>query len=293
MIEPLWVTTPKRSPSPSKASPQSASVARTPFDEVDEVARLHRVGMMVGEVAIDSAVEFIHQAAEATQQSWRCHARHAIAAIDHDLGAVLHLDIGENRLLVGFNEALRFDAACTLAQIIRLDARAQALDGVLGQWLAAQHHLQAVVVGRIVAAGDHDAGAGFSRLGRKVQHRRWHHADVDDFHAALGQALVQRLMQGRPRMTSIPARHRPIVACGQCFGAERASNLAHHRGIEVFIDDAANVVGGGKCRDQAIWLFLVFLIGGVRLCHESTVAPGDRPTVGLRPSLVCVLAASA
>src|SRR5690606_15217997 len=71
------------------------------------------------------------------------------------------------------------------------DAVVQVGDGIARQRLAADHDLEAVVVRRVVAAGDGDAAAGVQVVGSEVHHRRRHHADVDDVAARLAQAFDQ------------------------------------------------------------------------------------------------------
>src|SRR3546814_3803036 len=61
-------------------------------------------------------------------------------------------------------------------------------DRVAVQGLAADHDLEAVVVGRVVAASDRDAAAGVEVEGAEVHHRRGRQADVDDVAPGLAQA---------------------------------------------------------------------------------------------------------
>ena len=49
--------------------------------------------------------------------------------------------------------------------------------------LGAERELEAVVLGRIVRAGDLDAADDVEMVERPVQQRRRHHADVDDVDA--------------------------------------------------------------------------------------------------------------
>ena len=57
---------------------------------------------------------------------------------------------------------------------------------------ALQQQLEAVVVGRVVAAGDLDAAVDVEIVGREIEHRRGAHADLHDVDAALGEAADQR-----------------------------------------------------------------------------------------------------
>ena len=71
------------------------------------------------------------------------------------------------------------DAKLSLA---RLYEAQQVGDLVGGEGIAADHHLQTVVIRRVVAAGDHHAAAGIEVVGREIHHRRGHDPDVDHVH---------------------------------------------------------------------------------------------------------------
>ena len=61
----------------------------------------------------------------------------------------------------------------------------------------AAHGLESVVLGRIVAAGDHDRAVGLQVLRRIIQHRSGNHADVGDIAAGGQEAFDQRVAQAR------------------------------------------------------------------------------------------------
>src|ERR1700738_3319664 len=52
------------------------------------------------------------------------------------------------------------------------------------------HELHAVVVGRVMARGDHDAAVVAAVEGREIHPFRAAHPDVDDIHAAVVQAAA-------------------------------------------------------------------------------------------------------
>jgi hypothetical protein len=60
---------------------------------------------------------------------------------------------------------------------------AQRLDLLAKNSAAGQHHLEAVVITRVVAAGELNAAAA-QGAGGKVQHGRGRHANVDHLNAA-------------------------------------------------------------------------------------------------------------
>jgi hypothetical protein len=71
--------------------------------------------------------------------------------------------------------------------------------------LAAQHHLEPVVLGRIVAAGDGNATVGAQFMGGEVGHRGRHPADVDDVDTRLRDAFRQGPCQLRAGEAAVAA----------------------------------------------------------------------------------------
>ena len=100
-------------------------------EQVDQVGRVGRVGVVIGEVSVDVAVELDHLAAQFAQKL-RCNAAgHAVAAVDHHLQGVDHLDIAKYAVDVAAgNVRLAAEAAFALAQGALVDARLQLGDGV-------------------------------------------------------------------------------------------------------------------------------------------------------------------
>ncbi len=82
-------------------------------------------------------------------------------------------------------------------EIERLDASSQTLDRLARERFAGQHHLQAVVLRRVVTAGHHHAAALMQLVHREVQHRCRTDADVGDVYTGGLQALGQRVAEVR------------------------------------------------------------------------------------------------
>jgi hypothetical protein len=179
------VTTPRRSPSPSKARPSSASVACTTLIRSARFSGLLGSGWWFGKSPSTSAVEVDHLAAERAQDGRRAGAGDAVAGVDDDLHRPRQPAVAGDAVAVlghDVHRALRPGRGVVLG----LDAPAQALDVLAVDGAAGQHHLEAVVVLRVVAAGDLDAAAAAvpgARGGHVVQHRRRHGAEVDDVQA--------------------------------------------------------------------------------------------------------------
>ena len=63
-------------------------------------------------------------------------------------------------------------------------ALAELLDVLAEEGAVLQHHLEAVVIGRVVAAGDHDAAVDVEHGLGIIKHRRRPEADADHVDAA-------------------------------------------------------------------------------------------------------------
>src|SRR5690606_31228718 len=101
----------------------------------------------------------------------------------------------------------------------------------------------AVVVGRVVAAGDRDAGAGLEVEGAEVHHRRRRHADVDDVAAGLAQATRKTFDQVRPGQSAVAADDDVFQALFLHQRTDRLADQLGHAGVERLPDHAADVVG--------------------------------------------------
>ncbi|MNE57183.1 hypothetical protein D3C80_1521330 [compost metagenome] len=140
-----------------------------------------------------------------------------------------HLDLGQ--------------AAVAAGQIVVLQALVEGLDALVGQGVAGDDDLEAVVVRRIVAAGDHHPAACAEHVGGEVQHRGRHHADVGDVAAAVLQAADQRAGQFRAGQAAVAADHHPGLAAGEAFRADGAADPVGGVGGQAVADHTADVVG--------------------------------------------------
>ena len=161
-------------------------------DQILQVVRIRWIGVMVREFAIHLAIQFLHVATDAGQHRRRNRACHAIATVHHHLEPVLDLDVIGDAGDVVIVDADDLQAARAFAQAVFGNARVEILDGAFGQGFATQHDLEAVVVGRVVASGDRNAGAGLQVIGGKVGQRCWCEANVDDIATGGAQAFDQR-----------------------------------------------------------------------------------------------------
>jgi hypothetical protein len=222
-------------------------------DQVGQVLRLGRIRMMVREVAVDTAVQLDHLAAEGPQDARGGGAGDAVARVDHDLHRTRELAVARDAVRV-FGEDVHLRGAPRAGHVgLGFHQPAQLLDVLAVDRAAGQHHLEAVVVLRVVAAGDLDArGAAVpgARRGHVIEHRRGDGADVDHVQPGRCQALDQGRHQRRPGDPSVtPHRHR-LLAQPHGFGAEGSAQMFRERFVERLVDDAADVVGlEGRCFD--------------------------------------------
>ena len=211
--------------------------------DIFEVFQFARVGMVVGKVAIDGAEQFDDFAAGGAEDGGGRSACHAVAAIDHDFQGTREPDVAHDVLPIGGQYIGCLHAAAGLwLPAFAFDSLAQRLDVVAVDGSALQHHLEAVVVLGIVAAGNLDTAVA-QRVRGKVKHGRGRQADVDHLRAGVHQTGNQRGGQFRPAQTSVTPHGYGAAAQLQGAGAKGAANRACHFRRECGRNHAADVVG--------------------------------------------------
>ena len=93
-----------------------------------------------------------------------------------------------------------------------------------GYGLLVQHYLQAVVLGRVVAAGNHDAGPAVQVPGGKVHQRSGHLADVDNIAAAFHQCLDQAALIRGTGLPAVAADDQGLLIHFAGYGANGLAN---------------------------------------------------------------------
>ena len=143
--------------------------------------------------------------------------------------------------------SLQSPAAARCAELLDLRAEHRA---------ALQQQLEAVVVGRVVAAGDLDAAVDVEIVGREIEHRRGAHADLHDVDPAFGQAADQRGFEHPANGCGRRGRRRSRRAPSSC--AKRGEGAAERISVgfgQRVADDPADVIFAQD--------------GGVELCGSS------------------------
>ena len=118
-----------------------------------------------------------------------------VASVGDHLHASHELESGDDVIHI---RSYRVDGALRAVaafEIARLDGPTHTLNRLAMNGALAAHGFETVVVGRIVAAGDHHGAVGLQVPGRMIQHRRWDHANVRDIASGCPEALHQRVAQ--------------------------------------------------------------------------------------------------
>ncbi|MNN25510.1 hypothetical protein D3C81_1389860 [compost metagenome] len=210
--------------------------------------------MVVGEVAIHLAEQRDHLAAQGFDELGSDHAGRTVAAVDDHLELFPQLDITGDLLEVAIEDFDFLDAAFATAQVVALQAGQQRLDLFVGQGVAGDDDLEAVVVRRVVAAGEHHPGLAGQHVGGVVQGRGRYQADIADLAAGFDQALDQLLDQHRPGQAAVTADRDVRFTLGEGLCADGATDPVGGFGGEGVTDHATDVISaedaGGKYRYQ-------------------------------------------
>ena len=222
-------------------------------DQVLQVGRVARIGMVVREGAVHFAVKRLDVGADGGKQVGRDAAGHAAAAVDDDLELAFDLDVAGDAVDVVALEVANAQQAQRIGaeQAVFGNADVDVLDRIAGQGLAVDDDLEAVVVGRIVAARHRHAATGAQMEAAEVSHRRRNFANVDDLAAGLAQAFDQGAGHGGRRQPAVATDHDAALVA---LVHHRADGLADQPGdilVECLPDHAADVVGAEHASIQS------------------------------------------
>ena len=216
--------------------------------QVDEVRRVQRIGLMVGE----RAVEFEEQRSERDRRNRSQHsgsgvAGHAVARIDGDLQRP-QLGQADQRsqelAVVGQNIAFGHRAARPVVarhpgdDFLADRGEARVLADGLG---AGPTQLDAVVGGRVVAGGEHRAGT-VQQTRREIQLIGGGKADANHVEALRDHALGEGVRQRRRAVAHVVADHDPRRVLITHEAGECAADLGDELFVEFLADQAAHVI---------------------------------------------------
>ena len=219
------------------------------LDECSEVLRLRRVGMVIRKAPVHLAEKLGHRAAQAPVQPRRHSPGDAVAAVHRDVESAREPYVARDALHVGVEHVGLRTLPGAARQFIALDAAAEFLDVVARERRAGDHHLDAVVLGRVVAPRDHGGAAAAEMMRGEIGYGRRRHSQVDHVGARAGDSICQCARQFLARKASVPrhGKRGPVAGGGRSAldteRSQRAPDPVHCRGRERLADDAANVVG--------------------------------------------------
>src|SRR6185437_306735 len=163
--------------------------------ELHEVLRLGRIRMMSREIAVDRLVEQHMLAGQVGGQADDGIAGGAVAGVPGYLERTLAVVVAHQTRDIGVEDAVLGDGSGTGGKIARRRDPTETLDVGPEERLLLDHHLEAVVVRRVVRAGDHDPGIDLQREGGEIEHRRRPQPDAHDIAAAFRQTANERRFQ--------------------------------------------------------------------------------------------------
>ncbi|PAV93323.1 hypothetical protein WR25_26851 [Diploscapter pachys] len=196
---------------------------------------------MVGEAAVDEGVEQMMLAGQLRDEPLHRGAGGAVAAIPADAERAAGIAREQARDISG-KDVVVGDAAGALAPRAG-GGEAGEIDHIRAvEGAVAQHHLEAIVVARIVAARHMDAGVDAQRRFGEIQHRRGAEADAHDVDAACHEAGDQRGFEVGRGQAPVAPYGNTRAARGADAGGEAAADRGRVGGGEVAPHGAANVI---------------------------------------------------
>ncbi len=199
--------------------------------------------MVVREPPVHVGEELRHLRPEAAIDRGRDRTGRAVARVDDDADRPRELaHVLDDEVLVLAQDRPLLVRALGVAERARLETATQILDLVAVHRLAAQAELEAVVVGRVVAAGDLDAAVEVPVEDREVDERRRHHAELDDAEPGRAKAVDQGGgvgVRGEPAVAPDAHAGRAVLERERPIGAPE---LPRELGVEIPLGDTADVV---------------------------------------------------
>ncbi len=210
--------------------------------QVAQVLLDGRIRMVRREGAVDSLVDNDMTARQAVAELAQHGAGSTITRIPGDSQLLAGPHITSEPVDIGFRDMFILDAATTDGEVIGADHAPERLDILAEESAMRLHHLDAVVLWRVMRAGDHHPATGVEVMRREVEHRRRAEADAIDVRPGRGKTLDEgRLERGRAEASVITDGNRTsAVANDQC--TEGPPDRAHVLQLQCFANDAADVV---------------------------------------------------
>ena len=230
-----------------KGDAQIAIVSLHRRDELDEVFRHGGVGMVRRKGPVDDFIQQMMGSRQLRGDLGHGFARGAVAGVPGDGEFAPALIIAGHPGDVIVEHGPIHDAALTRHIVAGGGDAADFGDVVAVERIVADHEFEAVLIGRIVRARDHDAAVGFERINRVIEHWSRAEADAHDLHAALLEAFDQRRLERWRTQPAVSADADPtallapalFLGDARCEGPADSMNV---RRAQSFVDDAPDVV---------------------------------------------------
>ena len=228
------------------------ALAPDQFYELGEVLRHGRVGMVGREGPVDGLVQQHVPARQSRREPRHDAPGRAVAGVPADAepraGASL---LGKARD-IGVLDSDLGDRAPALDKVTRGGERPERPDAFAEKGFARHHHLEAVIVRRVVRAGDHDARVEAQMVHGEIEHRRRPEADAGHVDAGGGKPFHQRRLQAGRTQPAVTAHRRALPAAPRQNGAEGAAEGGRIRLRQGLADNAARIVFPEECRVELV-----------------------------------------
>ena len=237
------------------------------IDQLPQIVLHGGVGVMRGKGSVDPLVDQDVRPGQARAQHPHRLAGRAVARVPGHPERPVAVEVPGDPLDIGIQN--RPVLARTLAGLERPAGNdpAEPRDIPAVERAGRGQELEAVVVGRVVGAGDHDAGIGLEPVDCEIEHRGRAETDPDDVRAGARQTVDERRFE-RGRMQPAIIADADGAASGPAHdGSEGAPNRLRVVRRQRLSDDPADVVGAQDRR-----------IERARRAHSE-------PATGLRPTL--------
>ena len=244
----------QRSASPSQAMPRSAPSLADLADDELAVLGQQRVGLVVGELAVGLPVGGDElEPGQALEDRADHRARHAVAAVEHDLGGSDRARVDEAQrgvLELGVDvDVLGAAPAGRVREALGEQPRDVADAAVAAQrHRAALDELRARVRLRVVRGGAHQPAVELARADEVIEHLGADHPGVEHVRALRGHALAvtrRELRRGQPHVAPEPEpqlAHRPAGELPD-HARERPPDVLGDVAVDLLAVQAADVVG--------------------------------------------------
>ncbi len=220
--------------------------------ELRQVRRDRRVGMMRGETAVDRPVQDDMPARQPPRHRGDHLAGGAVARVP-DHGQVARPPVaGQEPRHIGGLDVDVDRMAVAGDPVAGRRQRPETGDIVAPEGGLAEHHLETVMVRRIMRAGDHDAGIRLQRMDRVIQRRAGPAADPQGDQPRGGEPFDQRRLEFRRGDPAVVTDRDVAAAAARHDGAEAAPQRVGVAGAQRLAHDAADIVFAQDNRGETV-----------------------------------------